>query len=307
MSPETHRLSRIGLIAVTLLAASPLVAAQRTFVSAASGIDANPCSRQLPCRNFAAAVTQTDSAGEVVVLDSGGYGIVTVTQSVSLVAPAGVHAAITASLATAIDVSAGDSDVVVVRGLYLSGAGGVAGSAGIFFRTGKALHVENCVISGFAITSGSPGIRCDAPDSEVYVKDTTLRQNGHGIDFSSEGAMIRASLDAIRVEENKSNGVSVIRPSLVTVRRAVVAGNGFNGIVSIHASGIINVESCTIASNGTNGINAAIGTIRVSNSLITGNATGVGNGVGASTISFGNNGLHGNTTDGAFTTTIPLQ
>src|SRR5437870_11556491 len=69
--------------------------AQRTFVSAATGNDANPCTRTAPCRNFAAAIAQTASGGEVVVLDSGGYGTVTINQAVSLIAPSGVYAGIT--------------------------------------------------------------------------------------------------------------------------------------------------------------------------------------------------------------------
>jgi hypothetical protein len=62
-------------------------AAQRTFVSAGNGSDANACTRQAPCRNFGTAMAQTDSGGEVIVLDSGGYGVVTINQSVSIVAP----------------------------------------------------------------------------------------------------------------------------------------------------------------------------------------------------------------------------
>src|SRR5439155_15852306 len=45
--------------------------AQRTFVSANHGNDANPCPVTLPCRNFAAAIAQAAPGGEVIVLDSG--------------------------------------------------------------------------------------------------------------------------------------------------------------------------------------------------------------------------------------------
>jgi hypothetical protein len=84
------------LMLLMVLSAGAAEAAQRTFVSAGSGSDANPCSRALPCRSFGTAIGQTDSGGEVVVLDSGGYGPVTVTQSVAIIAPPGVHAAVTA-------------------------------------------------------------------------------------------------------------------------------------------------------------------------------------------------------------------
>jgi len=60
--------------------------AQRTFV-ASTGNDAAPCSLAQPCRGFARAITQTNAGGEVIVLDSAGYGPVTITKSVSLIAP----------------------------------------------------------------------------------------------------------------------------------------------------------------------------------------------------------------------------
>src|SRR2546430_17304299 len=90
--------------------------AQRTFVSAATGNDANPCNRTAPCRNFAAAIAQTQPGGEVVVLDSGGYGTVTITQAVSLVAPSGVYAGITVFGGNGITINAGPSDIVTIRG-----------------------------------------------------------------------------------------------------------------------------------------------------------------------------------------------
>ena len=69
------------------------VAAQRTFVST-NGDDAAACSVSAPCRSFGAALTQTDSGGEIIVVDSGGYGPVTVDKSVAIRAPAGVYAGI---------------------------------------------------------------------------------------------------------------------------------------------------------------------------------------------------------------------
>ena len=56
--------------------------AQRTFVSS-TGVDSHPCNLAQPCRSFASAIAQTDIGGEVIVLDSAGYGPVTITQSVS--------------------------------------------------------------------------------------------------------------------------------------------------------------------------------------------------------------------------------
>ena len=63
------------------------------------GNDANTsanCSPAAPCRTFAAALPVTNSGGEIVVLTSGGYGPVNITQPVIITA-IGVDASISAT------------------------------------------------------------------------------------------------------------------------------------------------------------------------------------------------------------------
>ena len=67
--------------------------AQRTFVST-SGVNNPICSLAAPCRDFATAIVATSPRGEVIVLDSGGYGGATIAQAVSIIAPSGVYAGI---------------------------------------------------------------------------------------------------------------------------------------------------------------------------------------------------------------------
>ena len=67
--------------------------APTTYV-ATYGSDANSCSLGLPCRTFSGALAQTNAGGQIVVLDSGGYGAVKIDKSVSIVAPEGVYAGI---------------------------------------------------------------------------------------------------------------------------------------------------------------------------------------------------------------------
>ncbi|HEX9369099.1 MAG TPA: hypothetical protein VF921_20885, partial [Vicinamibacterales bacterium] len=57
--------------------------ASRTWVSGV-GDDANPCSRTAPCKTFAGAISKTAVAGEISVLDPGGYGAVSIVQSVTI-------------------------------------------------------------------------------------------------------------------------------------------------------------------------------------------------------------------------------
>src|SRR6266550_2790509 len=99
-------MNRPGFIATLLFSAASMAqaAAPRTFV-ASTGVDSNPCSLTAPCRSFGAAVVLTNAGGSVIVLDSAGYGPVTITQSVSLIAPDGIYAGITASSGNAIAIS----------------------------------------------------------------------------------------------------------------------------------------------------------------------------------------------------------
>src|SRR5215813_5880086 len=133
------------IIAAALLTVAGQAHAQanRTFVSG-SGSDANSCSLAAPCRSFAGAITKTNAGGEIVVLDSAGYGAVTITKSISINAPDGIEGGVTATSGDGITVSVGFSDVVTLRGLTLVGVVGAA-SDGIVFNGQGALNIQNCV------------------------------------------------------------------------------------------------------------------------------------------------------------------
>src|SRR5215204_92373 len=75
-----------GLWALLVTASAPVYAqATRTWVSGV-GDDANPCSRTAPCKTFAGAISKTAAGGEINVLDPGGFGGVTITKSISILA-----------------------------------------------------------------------------------------------------------------------------------------------------------------------------------------------------------------------------
>src|ERR1700688_1428627 len=116
-----------GLVLALGLNALPAHAqSNRTFVSG-HGSDSNPCSIALPCRSFAFAITQTNAGGELAVLDTAGYGSVTITKAVSIINQDGVEAGITATSGDGITIAAGTTDVVNLRGLTLVGGGGTNG------------------------------------------------------------------------------------------------------------------------------------------------------------------------------------
>src|SRR5215469_9168298 len=120
-------MKRTALLSTTTLFAAlassdAYALANRTFVSG-NGSDANPCSLAAPCRSFAGALAQTSPGGEIAVLDTAGYGAVTITKPISIVNEEGVEAGITVTSGDGITINAGASDVINLRGLTLVGAG----------------------------------------------------------------------------------------------------------------------------------------------------------------------------------------
>src|SRR5215207_8499587 len=69
--------------ALALPATMAQAQATRTWVSGV-GDDVNPCSRTAPCKTFAGAISKTFIAGEIDVLDPGGFGTITITKSIMI-------------------------------------------------------------------------------------------------------------------------------------------------------------------------------------------------------------------------------
>src|SRR5437879_7852444 len=72
------------IVSIAIVSSATLRAqATRTWVSGV-GDDVNPCSRTAPCKTFAGAISKTASPGEIDALDSGGFGAVTITKSITI-------------------------------------------------------------------------------------------------------------------------------------------------------------------------------------------------------------------------------
>jgi hypothetical protein len=254
MRTKTRHLSAV-LIAV----AGALVAqiatgqtAQRTFV-ASTGLDTNPCSIAAPCRGFATAIAHTAAGGEVIVLDSAGYGPVTITKSISLIAPPGIHAGVSVASGVGIAVN-GPGAIVVLRGLSIGGTGG---ATGVQFAQGARLRIENCVISNLA----SAGVVQNAPGSEMIVLDTIVRDNGGaGIIIITDASTL---LDRVRVEHNGGDGFYVVPASsgaTVNINHSMFTYNGGNGIRADtlpNSTTFVQVEGSNISQNGAAGFVAS--------------------------------------------------
>ena len=307
----------IAFVILSLLTSVAQAQVGQTFVSV-QGKDTNTCdTHDKPCRNISSAITKVQAGGDVVVLDSGGYLPFSVSKAVTVVAAPGVYAGIIVSSGLGVQVTAGLTDVVVLRGLTLSGSSGALN--GIQYSTGASLHVESCIIQGF---SGN-GIRFDNADNgqQLFVKDTTVRNIGISAIFVGLGleglgsGPLKATIDRCLLENN-NEGIFATDNARVTVRNTVASRSRFTAFLAFtfnaSRTSELNIENCLATSNDGVGISASgqAGTslIRVSNTTVTNNAGGVAATPGIGTIlSRGNNSVEGNSSDGSFSGTFTAK
>jgi hypothetical protein len=287
----------ITVIAVCVLGCSIASAqADRTWVSP-SGDDANNCSVTKPCRTFAGAIVKTNSGGQIVVKNSGGFGPVTIDRSITIDG-AGKYAGIEAPAnGDGISSGAGSSfsDIVVLRGLTIIGR--ATSNYGISESSITALHVENCVIRGFRFAGIFAG------HTATFIEDTVVSESGKGIELGVESVTI----ERCRLTNN-SIGLDLLETALVTARDTIASGNTSAGFEV--DSGTLNLESCVAANNGTGVFSTTVpslnrpSTVVVSNSIVTNNKNFGFRQDGASVfLSRGNNTVSGNGTDTSGTIT----
>jgi hypothetical protein len=209
-----------GSFVAMLVSATSAAAVQRTFVRS-DGVDSNPCTLQKPCRGFAAAIALTDPDGEIIVLDSAGYGSLTVTKAVSIIAPPGVYAGISVFAAQdGVTVNAGASDKVSLRGLAIKGQGG---NRGIVVIAAGEVHIEQCTIADMA----THGIEIDG-GTRIHVRSSAIRSNGqHGL-FVAAGSPELNLVDS-QVSRNGQNGIHVAVGKL-DATRTTVDNNAQDGV-----------------------------------------------------------------------------
>ena len=295
----------VVLLIVVLI---PLVAAAQNNRSAVAitGSDAATCTVPDPCRTFGVALSHTNLGGEVIVLSSGGYGPFTVSQSVTIVSPSGIYAAIAPTSGTAIYISTASGNSVVLRGLYLNGA--LGGYTGVLMASqGTITYLENLVIAGF-----SYGVNV-TQQADLRIKDSFLRGNFFGILLTGVSATsrARATIDFCRFEGG-TIGLSPSFYSDATVSNSLFTGS-FRGISIDSNSGDIDarvtVDDSVFAQNSV-GIFAirTLALVRVAGSTITQNTQfALDIQQGAQVLSAGNNVVIDNAANETFTNTFALK
>jgi hypothetical protein len=301
-SQRENKVSNVRSIATTLAVAGLLAcgtasAVQRVFVSS-TGSDtntANNCTFSNPCRGFTAAMTVVDDGGEVVALDAAGYGVVTISKGVTIVANPGFYAGITAGSGNAITINAPGKNVLL-RGLNINGIGGVTG---VNMVAGNSLTIDGCVIGNF---SGS-GVLVNSSTASVKVSNTVMSSNG------GDGLQVaQGKVDVVgsRANGNVRGGFTVEttgagNTATLTVTDSTASGNQHGFFANANAASSTVQMSLTRAAGTTNTANGMFvqqlsgsATGVVGNSTFTENVNGLNNG-GGTLRSLGNNVVDFNT------------
>jgi hypothetical protein len=176
-----RRFAPAALLALAFAFGLPLgaQAALRTFVSS-TGNDVNTatnCPVNNPCQSFSAAYSVTSVNGEIIALDSAGYGSVTITNSVSIIAIQRAFVKVNAS-STGITITGG---TVLLDGIEVTGLGN-ASSTGIAVSGGAHVILKHSALVRLTTGMTVGSSKADIVDSDIAMNTTGISTTGTGVD-----------------------------------------------------------------------------------------------------------------------------
>jgi hypothetical protein len=300
-------------LASWFIAGSAYALNDHSWVSIATGTG-TACTRLAPCAAFSTAQAATNAGGVISVLDSGDYGNLIISTSLTVRAE-GVDGGmtITGINASFVSVLAGPSDIVTIEGLRLDGTG-------IVFNTGAEFHVVRCVITNSTLSTYGILLEANGP-SKLSVTDTVITNAGNsqggGIVIRPQpGGNARVALERVTINGNTfgiaADGSGSTGGINMTIADSMIAGNRQDGIVATTSAGGAPIG---LLVTNTKSVNNAFGirslgpnvTVRVKNSDVTGNGAGLSFSGGGALLTYGNNAVNANGVDGAFSGSVGLQ
>jgi len=215
ISMITSKITRFLATAFLAVGFSTVAHAQatRTWVSGV-GDDANPCSRTAPCKTFAGAISKTAPAGEINVLDPGGFGAVTITKSITIRSDH-IEAGVLVSGTNGIVISAGATDRVVLEGLDFEGLG--TGLHGVSVLAGKEVYIIRCSIRHF--TQNGVNMASSTSAGHAFINDSFIAFNAGGVNV-----------------QGTANIASITNTSILSNTNFAVQANGAGNIVGVQTS-----------------------------------------------------------------------
>lgn len=164
----------LACAAVALAFTSPgLAQNNRSFVSTL-GSDTNNCTASATCRTLTRALALTNSGGEIIVVDSGGYGAATITQPV-IISANGIVASITQPDSGQNALTINTPGNVTISGLSLYGRGG---NDGILVQDVSFLRLFNMTIEGFSNDGVEFAPATSFANLAIYDSKTSFNGNG---------------------------------------------------------------------------------------------------------------------------------
>lgn len=304
-----------AMLAAVMASAPASAQATRTWVSG-DGDDANPCSRSAPCKTLGGALSKTAAGGEIDCRDADAVGGATIVKSITIDCEGFIGGVLVYGI-----IIKGSGAVVTLRGLDINGASVSSGQSGISFVDGAVLSVENCTIRNFISGAATGILFAPSAAAQLFVSNTVISGNGGAVDPNGsagiqiapsgsgsvnahlEGVIAAANTVGLRVQGSASTG-----SINVTVRDSVFSGSAANGIEVDAGTAVAQVllEHVASANNGQTGIAAdsANAVVRMANSQVNGNGLGSNVTNGANLLSYGNNQIDGNVSDGPAPITI---
>jgi hypothetical protein len=288
----------VAAVASALALSLPAEAqATRTWVSGV-GDDVNPCSRTAPCKTFAGAISKTAAGGVISVLDPGGYGVVTITKSITIDG-GGVVGSILSSGTNGVIINAGAADEVWLRHLSIDGAGTGINGIRVINSTGS-VHIDDVSITD---VSG----RCidvQPTSAMIYITNTHASACAGGALYiqNARAAVVNFT------SESSQYGVRVGPSGIATVKQSSASGGSMGFAAANDPSAVLNLEDSVSTSNDFGVVAGQGATLRCSRVTIMSNrSVGVYNDGMSTLVSFGNNFVFGNPTNGIFSTGVAPQ
>jgi hypothetical protein len=240
--PHIASAAVLGLaILIGVAAPEAMAARQRTFVASYGDDVANApfdCDLAHPCRTFNVAIAHTLANGEIVILDTAGYGPMTIDKSIKIVGPAGVYGGISVQSGganTGVVINAGDTDVVTLDIVGVSGAPLI----GIDIQNAGTVHIEKTSINNFTQDTGGCIHVVSSKPIQVFVNDSFLRECFVGV--WAEGTGPDASRLSLVVDNTRiQDGLNTVTPgntAAFVLRDAVIASIR-NNVLSAAGDGI---------------------------------------------------------------------
>jgi hypothetical protein len=217
-----------AILGLAAFAAPASAQSNRTWVSRA-GSDAANCAIGTPCLTFQGAHNKTNPSGLVSCLDSGDFGPIAISKSITIKC-VGVLASIAASAGAGITISAGATDKIVIDGLDIEGLS--TGGIGIAVGQSSKVHLLNTAIRNFS----DAGIALTASNTHIFIDNSFLLGNPTGVRVQGTSNIASLTNSSVRASPTVSlNGATAT--AIIGVQNSVINDSpiGIGGVPGAQA------------------------------------------------------------------------